>query len=78
MSGFVSGIFETIGEVVTGFASLLVTMFESIVGIFYTVGEGGQGEITFVGSLLLFSAGTGLVIWGISLIRRLIRLRTNA
>lgn len=78
MSGFVSGIFETIGEVVTGFASLLVTMFESIVGIFYTVGEGGKGEITFVGSLLLFSAGTGLVIWGISLIRRLIRLRTNA
>lgn len=78
MSGFVSGIFETIGEVVTGFAALLVTMFEAIVGIFYTVGENGQGEITFVGSLLLFSAGTGLVIWGISLIRRLIRLRTNA
>lgn len=74
---FVSEIFETIGEVVTGFGALIIQMFEAIVGIFYTTGTDGTGSITFVGSLLLFSAGTGLVIWGINWIRRLIRLRTR-
>lgn len=74
---FVSEIFDAIGEVVTGFGGLIVEMFNAVVGVFYTTGTDGTGSITFVGTLLLFSAGTGLVIWGINWIRRLIRLRTR-
>lgn len=75
---FVSEIFETLGSIVSSFVTMLVSLFESVVDIFYTPGTGDtQGELTIVGVLMLIGLGTGLVIWAFSYIRRLIRVRTN-
>lgn len=76
--GFVSEIFETLGSIVSSFVTMLVSLFESVVDIFYTPGTGeAPGELTIVGVLMLIGLGTGLVIWAFSYIRRLIRVRTN-
>ena len=75
---FVSEIFETLGGIVSSFVTMLVSLFDSVVDIFYTPGtDGGAGELTIVGVLMLIGLGTGLVIWAFSYIRRLIRVRTN-
>lgn len=71
-------IFATLGDIVSGFASLIVSLFTSVASIFYTPGVGdASGQLTVVGVLMLMSIGTGLVIWGIRFIRSLIRVRTK-
>lgn len=75
----VAAIFEELGTIATSFVSFLVSMFESVVSIFWTPGTGDDpGQLTFVGILLLISIATGLVMWGLSYLRRFIRIRTKA
>lgn len=71
----VSNIFETIGEVVTEYVSVVTSMFGGIIDVFYTAGvEGAPGSLTLLGTLLLIGIGIGIVKWGFNLVYRLVRL----
>lgn len=76
----VEQIFTTLGNIATGFANLVVSLFNAVVAIFYTapIGEETTGTLTVVGVLALIGVGTGLVIWAFNFIRRLIHIRTKA
>lgn len=76
----VSQIFSVLGEIASGFASLIVDLFGAVVSIFYTAPAEGAttGSLTIVGTLALIGVGTGLVIWAFNFVRRLIRIRTKA
>lgn len=75
----VTQIFSTLGDIATGFASLLVDLFGAVVSIFYTAPSGSEttGSLTVVGILMLIGLGTGLVIWAFKYIRSLVRVRTK-
>lgn len=71
----VGNIFETIGEVVTEYVSVVTSMFGGIIDVFYTAGtDGGAGSLTLLGTLLLIGIGIGIVKWGFNLVYRLVRL----
>lgn len=74
-----SAIFEELGNVVSGFSTLITSIFSSVVQIFYTAPTGSNttGSLTIVGTLMLVGLGSGLVIWGFHFVRNLIRLRTK-
>ena len=76
----VEQIFSTLGNIATGFANLIVSLFNAVVAIFYTAPSGSEttGSLTIVGILALIGVGTGLVIWAFNFVRRLIRIRTKA
>lgn len=67
----VTDIFNTIGEVITGFSKVVGNGFTSIVGIFYQT----EGGLTVVGTLALITLGVGVVYWAFRLVMRLIRQR---
>ena len=74
----VGSIFQVLGQIIAAFINLLVSLFESVVSIFYTAGSGSDpGSLTMVGTLALVGLGTGLVIWAFHYIRNLIRVRTK-
>lgn len=64
----INAIFTTIGSAVTAFAGTMTNAASSMVSVFYD-SEG----LTTLGTLLLISAGVGLVYWAFRLIRGLIR-----
>ena len=80
MASMVDQIFTVLGNIASGFAGLLVSLFNAVVSIFYTAGSGQDpGQLTVVGILALISLGTGLVIWAFNYIKRLITsARTKA
>lgn len=72
----ISAIFDGLVTIVTAFVTLLVSLFTQVASVFYTPGTGSDtGQLTLVGTLMLISIGTGLVMWGIYFIRSLIRIR---
>jgi hypothetical protein len=72
----ITAIFDAITTIVNAFVALLVNLFTQVVSVFYTPGaNGATGELTLVGTLMLISLSTGLVMWGIYFIRSLIRVR---
>ena len=74
----IGAIFTALSDIVTGFVAMLVSLFSSVVEIFYTPGtSGGAGSLTIVGNLALIGLGTGLVIWAFHYVRSLIRVRTK-
>ena len=67
ITGFIGGVFDLIGSVFTG-----------VVAIFYTPGVGdAAGELTFLGEVIAWGVGVGLVAAAIYVIYRLIRSVTN-
>lgn len=72
----VSAIFSELTNIVTAFVNLLVSLFDSVVNIFWTAptSESSTGSLTMVGILMLIALGTSLVFWAIGFIRRLIRV----
>lgn len=64
---WVADIFTTTTTAVTEFAESVSTSVSAVGGMFY---QGGQ--MTFLGTLSLLTAGTLLVIWAVRTIRRLI------
>lgn len=79
MGGFITQVFETLGDIIEGFSSTLVSLFENVVKIFYTAPTGSEtvGSLTVVGVLTLVAMGCGLVIWGFKFLRSLIRVKTK-
>lgn len=75
----VSQIFSTLGEIATAFANLIVSLFNSVVAIFYTAPTGSEtvGQLTVVGILALIALGTSLVIWAFNYIKRLMTSARN-
>ena len=67
----VTKILETVTAWVTGFTTMFVDIFESLVKIFYTA----EGGITLVGTLALAGLGIGLVYFAYRVIRKLMRLK---
>ena len=74
----ITSIFEKLGGIITSFVSMLVSLFQEVVKIFYIAGSGSTpGELTVVGELALIGLGTSLVIWAFHYIRSLIRVKTK-
>lgn len=67
----VAKIIEVVTSWVTAFTTMFVSIFETLVQIFYTA----EGGITLVGTLSLAGLGIGLVYFAYKVIRRLMRLK---
>lgn len=71
----VADIFGVISSAITSFGTALGSAVTSIVGMFYTPGTGsGAGSFTFLGYLMLITAGIGIVYWAFYLIRQALHL----
>lgn len=72
----ISAIFQEMTTIASAFVSFLISLFESVVGVFWQAGSGSDpGQLTVVGTLLLIGAVVGFAMWGLSYIRSLIRVR---
>lgn len=69
----ISAIFTAIGSVMTAFVGVLGNAWNSLIALFYNATDG----LTDVGTLLLITAGVGLVWGGFFFIRSLIRVRVR-
>ena len=68
----IEAIMSTLSSVVESFGGVLGKVFTGITSIFYTQAAEGQGQLTFLGIILLISVGASLVYWGFKLIQSLI------
>ena len=72
----VSAIFDAIAEIIQDFIGCLSSLFTGVASLIYTPGAGSDpGQLTVLGTLMLISLATGLVLWGFYFIRSLIRVR---
>ena len=69
----IDAIMSNLSTIVENFGNVLGKVFNGVTSIFYTAGaEGGQGQLTFLGIILLISVGASLVYWAFKLITSLI------
>ena len=66
----------SIFEIFTAIAEWIVSAFTNVQSIFWTVGETGGGELTFMGVLMVISVGIALVFLIIGIIQRFLHLRS--
>ena len=72
MTNVIDTIFNTIGDTLDGFFTVLKNGIQSVVELFYTSTESG-GNFTFLGTLLMIGLGIGLVWTLIKWISGLVR-----
>ena len=69
----IDAIMSTLSTIVENFGNVLGKVFNGVTSIFYTAGASdGQGQLTFLGIILLISVGASLVYWAFKLITSLI------
>ena len=68
----IDAIMSTLSTIVENFGNVLGKVFNGITSIFYTQAAEGQGQLTFLGIILLIGVGASLVYWGFKLIQSLI------
>ena len=69
----IDAIMTTLSTIVENFGNVLGKVFNGVTSIFYTAGASdGQGQLTFLGIILLISVGASLVYWAFKLITSLI------
>lgn len=69
----ITEIFSTITEVITKFFASLSQGVNSVASLIYTPGSGSDsGKLTTFGTLLLISAGVGIVYWLFRMVRKLV------
>lgn len=74
----VAGIFNAILEIAQAFITLIIGVFSGLQALIWTAGTGSDpGTLTFFGTLILLSAGTGVVYWAVDLVRSLVRINRN-
>jgi hypothetical protein len=66
----IAEIFDTIATVVAEYTTVLLSVFEGLVGIFYA-----DAELTLLGTLALIAVGVGIVAWAFGLVKSLFRMR---
>lgn len=74
----ISAIFTQLSSIATSFVTLLVSLFQNVVTLFWTEGVGDDpGELTVIGTFMLIGIATGLVIWAFHFIKNMVRIRTK-
>ena len=74
----VTAIFTELQSIITSLISLLTGVFNGVAGLIYTAGVGdASGSLTLFGTLLLISAGSGILFFGLRWIIGLIKVRMN-
>ena len=68
----IDAIMSTLSTIVENFGNVLGKVFNGVTSIFYTQAAEGQGQLTFLGIILLISVGASLVYWAFKLITSLI------
>ena len=68
----IDAIMSTLSTIVENFGNVLGKVFSGVTSIFYTQAAEGQGQLTFLGIILLISVGASLVYWAFKLITSLI------
>lgn len=70
---FIGSIFSAVGDVLTSAFGIIGDALSGVTELFYTTAEGGTITLTFLGEVLAWGAGIGLVSAAIYLIVKLIR-----
>lgn len=65
-------IFQTIADVVAEYTTVIQSVFEGLVEIFY---NSTTSQLTLLGTLALIAVGVGIVAWAFGLVRSLFRMR---
>lgn len=65
-------IFGTIADVVAEYTTVIQSVFEGLVEIFY---NSTTSQLTLLGTLALIAVGVGIVAWAFGLVRSLFRMR---
>jgi hypothetical protein len=66
----IATIFDTVADVIAEYTTVLLSVFEGLVGIFY------DGiDLTLLGTLALIAVGVGIVAWAFGLVKSLFRMR---
>lgn len=74
----VSAFFEELTNIASSFVTFLVSLFQSVVGLFWTPGTGDNpGSLTVIGTFMLIGIATGLVIWAFYFIKNMVRIKTK-
>lgn len=68
MTEVITAIFGTITSTISEFAKSIGQAVSSVGNMFYA-----DGQMTFLGTLLLLAVGVGLIYWAFRLIRSLVR-----
>lgn len=72
----VSAIFTQLTSGAQSFITFLTSLFQNVIGIFYTAGSGETpGALTDMGILMLTAVAVGFVYFAIRVITRFIKLR---
>lgn len=66
----ITAIFNSIGEAITAFATVIGNGFNGIISLFWS-GE----ALTDLGTLAIIGVGVGVVYWAFRLVRGLLRVR---
>jgi hypothetical protein len=65
-------IFGTISDVVAEYTTVITSVFEGLVEIFY---DSTANALTLLGTLALIAVGVGIVAWAFGLVKSLFRMR---
>ena len=65
-------IFQTIADVVAEYTTVIQSVFEGLVEIFY---NSTTSQLTLLGTLALIAVGVGIVAWAFGLVRSLFRMK---
>lgn len=68
----IAQIFTTISSVVAQYTTVLTSVFDGLVDIFY---DAATSQLTLLGNLALIAVGVGIVAWAFGLVKSLFRMR---
>ena len=71
----ISAIFSQLTSGASSFITFLTSLFNNVIAIFWTAGEGTTGSLTDVGILMITAVAVGFCYFGIRFITRLVKLR---
>lgn len=72
----ISAIFSQLTSGASSFITFLTSLFNNVIAIFWTAGEGSTiGSLTDVGILMITAVAVGFCYFGIRFITRLVKLR---